>query len=242
MAKRSDLAPLDAIRLVLKSCTIKLEPLTHQINALPEESGLEYHFVSAENMKMFSPYHRLGQPYRNLKLVNFDRPAIALTFFIKHKYTIERSVKPEQGQEVLREYRDQLYKRLFIGQLATEQQELQHIDTLLRAMRQTPDKFQLCISNYHHYYRYWYCSFRYFEDMERTKTGTHNEHMLKYTHRVGEHGQEPIVNERLNIVFVDMNYITRPVPYDNKMIDRELETYSDRIVFGKGALYVRSIE
>ena len=124
---------------------------------------------------------------------------------------------------------------------AAQEKELQHIDTLLRSLRQSPDQFQFCISNYHHYYRYGYCSFRYFEDPEQTKTGTSNEHMLKYTQRVVERSQEPMVNERLNIIFIDTKYITRPVPYDNKLISPELETYPDRIAFGKGALYVKSI-
>ena len=52
---------------------------------------------------------------------------------------------------------------------------------------------------------------------------------------------EQLINERINVIFVDTAYITRPVAYDNKLIDRELETYSDRIVFGKGALYVKSV-
>ena len=36
MAKRPDLAPLDAIRLVLRTCTMELQPLIHQVNAMPE--------------------------------------------------------------------------------------------------------------------------------------------------------------------------------------------------------------
>ncbi|RAI72931.1 hypothetical protein HMF3257_39200 [Spirosoma telluris] len=228
------MAPLDAIRLLLQSCTMTLVPVTHQVNMLPKEDDLEYYFVPIEHMAMFLPYYRPGQPFKNMKLINFDRPAISLTFFPKHKYTIDRDVKPDQAQEVLLEHRDQLYKRSFMGQLSpTQEKELRHIDTLLRSLRQFPDKFKICISNYHHYYRYWYCSFRFFEDEERTKTGTSNEHMLKYTESSDRRTKEPVLNERLNIIFVDTKYITRPVSYDNKLIDQELETYPDRIVFGK---------
>ncbi|WP_461146129.1 hypothetical protein, partial [Salinifilum aidingensis] len=145
--------------------------------------------------------------------------------------------------DILKERRDNLYARSFLDELTPgQQQKLQNIDSLLRAIRQAPDQFQLCVSNYHHYYRYWYCSFRFFEDAEEIKTGTANEHMLKHTQRTDERSTEQLINERLNIIFIDTKYITRPVPYDNKLIDRELETYTDRINFGKAALYIRSIE
>ncbi|WP_460907685.1 hypothetical protein [Spirosoma areae] len=242
-AKLSDLLPLPAIRVLLKSCSTDLQPITHQVNALPQESDLEYYFVPAEQMELFRPYYRPGKPFKNLKLINFERPAISLTFYNKHKYKIDRGIKPELAHDILKERRDNLYARSFLDELTPgQQQKLQNIDSLLRAIRQAPDQFQLCVSNYHHYYRYWYCSFRFFEDAEEIKTGTANEHMLKHTQRTDERSTEQLINERLNIIFIDTKYITRPVPYDNKLIDRELETYTDRINFGKAALYIRSIE
>lgn len=241
-AKQSDLLPLPAIRVVLNSCTTKLQPITHQVSALPEESDLEYYFVPAEHMGLFRPYYRPGKPFKNLKLVNFGRPAISLTFYNKHKYKLDQGVEAESAQKILQKQRDLLYARSFLDQLTPGQQdELQNIDSLLRAIRQNPDQFQFCESNYHHYYRYWYCSFRYFEDAELVKTGTANEHMLKHTQRTSENSTEQLVSERLNIIFIDTKYIARPVPYDNKLIDRELEKYTDRINFGKAALYIRSV-
>lgn len=242
-AKLADLLPLPAIRQVLTTCQTTLEPLTHQVSALPVEPDLEYYFVSAEHMVLFSPYYRPGKPFKNLKLVNFNRPAISLSFYNKHKYHLDRGTSPASAQTILQEQRDNLYARSFLDQLTPGQQrQLQQMDTLLRAMRQAPDQFECCVSNYDHYYRYWYCSFRYFEDEEKTKTGTSNEHLLKHTQRTDERSRERLINERLNIIFVDPKYITRPVAYDNKLIDRELETYPDKIRFGKATLYIRSRE
>ena len=119
--------------------------------------------------------------------------------------------------------------------------ELQRIDTLLRTMRQNPDQFQFVVSNYHHFYQYWYCSFRHFEDRERTKTGTHNEHMLKHTASVDRRTGQVVRNERLNVIFIDPNYITRPVPYDNKLIEQELDTYTNKVKFGNATLYVKPV-
>ena len=115
-----------------------------------------------------------------------------------------------------------------------QQQEPRHTNELMRAIRRDPHAYQLSFSNYHHYYRYWYCSFRYFEDDAHTQNATENEHLLKHTRRT-----EGWVSERLNIIFIDPHYITRPVPHDNKLIDRELETYPDRIQHERTALYIR---
>jgi hypothetical protein len=238
-AKQSDLAPLPAIRLLVKHCKIELQPIVHQVSALPVESDLEYYFVPAEYMDLLRPYHRPGKPYKNFKFVNFERPAISLTFYNKHKYQIGRGVRAESALALLKEQRDNLYAKSFLDQLTPAQnQKLQEIDRLLRTIRQTPEKFEFCTSNYEHYYRYWYCSFRYFEDTELTKTGTANEHLLK--HKPAPNEQSTI--ERLNIIFIDPKFITRPVPYDNKLIDRELETYPTKITYGQSSLYIRSIE
>lgn len=238
-AKQSDLVPLPAIRLVLKHCKTDLQPIIHQVNALPIESDLEYYFVPAEFTELFRPYYRPGKPYKNFKLINFERPAISLTFYNKHKYQISRGIRMESALAILKEQRDQLYTKSFMDQLTLgQQQKLQEIDVLLRAIRQTPEKFEFCSSNYEHYYRYWYCSFRFFEDTEQTKTGTINEHLLK--HVPAPNDQSTI--ERLNVIFIDPKFITRPVPYDNKLIDRELETYPNRVSYGQSSLYIRSIE
>lgn len=242
MAKRPDLAPLDILRLVLRTTTMELQPLIHQVSALPKESDLEYYFVPIQHMDQFEPYYRPGAPFKNLKLINYDRPAISLTFFSKHKYTIDRDVAPTDAQAILLAQRDELMNRSFLGQLSPAlEAELRHLDTLLRSMRVHPDQFQFAISNYHHYYRYWYCSFRFFEDAEKIKTGSHNEHMLKHTESHDRRTGEPILSERLNIIFIDPRYITRPVAYDNKQIDLELDTYPNRVKFGKATLYVKSI-
>ena len=54
-AKQSDLLPLSAIRQLLKSCTTGVQPVTHQVSALPTESDLEYYFVPAEHMELSDP-------------------------------------------------------------------------------------------------------------------------------------------------------------------------------------------
>ncbi|MGM9508801.1 hypothetical protein ACS5NO_13785 [Larkinella sp. GY13] len=235
MAKRVNNAPIEAIRLALKDQAISLQPIVNQVSALPVDSQLEYYFVPAKYMEFYRPYYRPGQPYKNLKLVNFDLPAISLSFFSKHKYTIDRDAHPDLVMRHLREHRELLFNRSLVGQLSSNQQrELQETNDLLRQIRNDPDAYQFCFSNYHHYYMYWYCSYRFFEDDAKTKLASSMEHLLKHTQRVA--GQ---VHERLNIIFIDPYYITRPVPQDNKLIDRELETYPNQFKQGVTTLYVR---
>ncbi|GAA4461817.1 hypothetical protein GCM10023189_37750 [Nibrella saemangeumensis] len=231
-------APLPALRVLLKKLSIPLVPMTHQVNAIPNDSQLEFYFVPAEHMAMFKEYNRPGKPFKNFKLVNFERPAISLSFFVKHKYTLDRNVTPDRAMEYLREHRDALFEQSFLNPLNKDaQKELNEADRLLRLVRDQPEKFQFCFSNFHHYYRYWYCSYRYFEDEEQTLTASANEHLLKHSERV-----KGKINERANVIFVDPEYITRPVPYDNKMADRELATYGKRFTSGTVALYLREIE
>ena len=47
------------------------------------------------------------------------------------------------------------------------------------------------------------------------------------------------LSQRLNSIFIDPHYITRPVPYDNQLIDRELEHFPHRIEQERTALYLR---
>jgi len=98
-----------------------------------------------------------------------------------------------------------LYEKTFL-QLdnAQLQQKLKETDALIGQVRAKPDNFTFCFSNYHYYYLYY--SFPYFKDAEQTKTASDNEHLLKHTER-----KAVKVSERLNVIFVDMTYITRPV-------------------------------
>lgn len=233
---RTDEAPLDALRLVLRAHAVQLTPIDNQISALPTDAELEYYFIPAQYMREYAPYSRIDKPpYKNLKLVNYDRPAISLSFFSKHKYSIRRNVNQNDALLHLKAFRDELLNRSLVQQLTTRQLEkLQETDELFRAMRDNPDQYESCFSNYHHYYRYWYCSYRYFEDDTQTKADSSSEHLLKHTERIK--GQ---VHERLNIIFIDPHFITRPVPHDHKLIDRELANFPVQIRLGVTTLYLR---
>ena len=59
---------------------------------------------------------------------------------------------------------------------------------------------------------------------------------VKHTERIK--GQ---VHERLNIIFIDPHYISRPVPHDHKLVDRELDNYPIALRQGITTLYLRKI-
>lgn len=238
MAKlRDESAALPALRLVLRKQAVPLQPVVNQVSALPADAQLEYYFVPVQFMEQYRPYYRPGQPFKNLKLVNFGHPAISLSFYFKHKYKIERQPAPDQVLQHLTNYRAELLNRSLTEQISPVQKnELVKVDDLTRSFRKDADAFQACFSNYYHYYRYWYCSYRFFEDEEQTQVGSGTEHLLKHTERVV--GQ---VHERLNIIFIDRDSISRPVPRDDKLIDRELDTYPTEIRQGLTTLYLKRI-
>ncbi|GAB4019246.1 hypothetical protein [Spirosoma koreense] len=237
-AKRTDSAPLDALRIVLKQQAVSLTPVINQVSALPIDDALEYYFVPMEYMRQYQAYYRPGKPYKNLKLVNYEKPAISLSFFYKHKYSVQRTPTHEEVMLHLRNHRDELLNRSLMAQLSAAQNEqLQQTDQILRTLRDNPQAYKACFSNYHHYYRYWYCAYRYFEDATLTKAASGDEHLLKHTERIK--GQ---IHERLNIIFIDPYYITRPVPNDNKFVDRELDTFPIQLRQGITTLYLRKEE
>ncbi|GAB3716593.1 hypothetical protein GCM10027592_58000 [Spirosoma flavus] len=236
--KRSDEAPLHALRSALKTQAIFLTPGINQISNLPPtDPQLEYYFIPVQYMKQYQAYYRPGKPLKNLKLINYDKPAISLSFFFKHKYSIERAITHADIEQHIKNYRDELLNRSLMEQLSIAQiKELQQTDDLLRKIRQEPNVYQGCFSNYHHKYYYWYCTYRYFDDLATFKTSTSSEHLLKHTERVGHE-----VHERLNIIFIDPEYINESVPHDHKLIDRELKNYPIKLRLGITTLYLREV-
>lgn len=230
---------MGSCNLLVKSHSVQLSPLTNQISVLPNDAELEYYFVPMDFMKDYKAYHQADKaPFKNLKLVNFKKPATSLSFFSKHKYTVNRDNDPEAILLHLKNHREELLEYSLFKALDGEQEkQLRQIDELFRNYRANPEAYQTCFSNYHHYYRYWYCSYRYFEDSAETKAQSESIHLLKHTERIK--GQ---IHERLNIIFIDMSYITRPVPYDNKLVDRELDAYPVKIKQGTTTLYLRKTQ
>ena len=236
--KREDEAPLAALRTVLKTQAIQLAPGINQIsNPPPPDQQLEYYFIPMQFMTQYQAYNRPGKPLKNLKLVNYDKPAISLSFFYKHKYSIDRSVTHGDVVQHIKNYRDELLNRSLMEQLSVPSSKNYNKPMrLLRTIRQQPDAYQACFSNYHHKYYYWYCTYRYFDDLATLKTTTSSEHLLKHTERAGHQ-----VHERLNIIFIDPEYINEAVPHDHKLIDRELKNYPIHLQQGITTLYLRKV-
>lgn len=152
--------------MVLEQQAVQLTPMINQVSALPVDDTLEYYFIPMQHMSQYAPYYRPGKPFKNLKLLNYNQPAISLSFYYKHKYSIQRTPPHDEIILHLRNSRD--------------------------------------------------------------------EHLLKHTERIK--GQ---VHERLNVIFIDPYYITRPVPNDNKFVDRELDTFPIQLRQGITTLYLR---
>ena len=188
-------------------------------------------------MTVYKPYYRPGRPFKNLKLVNYNQPAISLSFWSKHKYSVSHNPTTEEVQLHLKNHRAELLDRSLTYKMTPEQEaDLKQTDELLRLVRDNQVAIESCFSNYHHFYKYWYCNYRYFEDATFTQTNSIKEHLLKRTERIP--GQ---VHERLNIIFVDMDHISQVIPQDNKQVDRTLATFPIQIRQGITTLYIRKV-
>lgn len=228
---------LDALRIHLRAMHVALTPGLHQISDPPVDEQLEYYLLPKDQMHEFKPLHTAAKAVKHVKMINYERPAISLSFYSKHKYSLKRDISPAEITAHLQSRRDELLNKSLLEQAGKGQlRELKETDELLRIVRSHPERFQACLSNYHHYYRYWYCTYRYFDDPQTMKTTTLSEHMLKHTERVADR-----VHQKLNIIFIDPEYIKEPVPYsnDNKLIDRELATFSHKIKCGITTLYLK---
>ena len=86
-----------------------------------------------------SPYYRLGKPFKNLKLLNCNQPAVSLSFYYKHKYSTQRTPAHDEVILHLRNSRDELLNRSLFKQLSVGQNEqLRLTDQSLRTLQDDP--------------------------------------------------------------------------------------------------------
>lgn len=66
------------------------------------EASEQQEFISASEMPLFAQLADFD--CRTIKLVNYGRPAIKLTYFTKHKYTVQKKVHPDQASAIVSDH------------------------------------------------------------------------------------------------------------------------------------------
>ena len=230
-------------QILYSSALVDLSDQEANITGSAEE---KQRFVSSDEMHRFMKIAYFD--CRTIKLINYNKPAISISYFQKHKYVLNKKPKTEEVAGLLESQIKKLNKKL--AEIETAIQNLKESELSFqpsfekRALELTEeikyhyrflnnlDTCDFAISNYSRYYIYSYINYKYYHQ-GGIESG--NSHLIKHTFdKEGE-----IAVERTNVIFVDIEAITKPVPYDNKKITDYLATFPDKINCGTFDLYIK---
>ena len=206
------------------------------------------HFINARHMDAFAAH--AGFDCRSIKLINFGKPAIRLSFYKKHAYWLLKGDKLTTGEKMGRvtDYVNQLIVKIEIttnklhklrgttlsdahGQLARMQQQIRNWQAILDNL----SSYEIVVSNYKRESFYTFVNFKY-----RLETGDlANLPINLLTTQRDRRGN--VTKEKHNIIFVDTEQIGREHPYQNKEIDQYLATFPLQSEFNRDHIYARHL-
>ncbi len=208
-------------------------------------TGIIY-FVDEKQQSLFAEYENFD--CRTIKLVNFGKAAVRLTFFKKHKYWVLKNADLTREEKTLRitNYINELIVKREIafdkidqlsgttlsdqkGQLGMMQQEIDSWQDILQNL----DNYDLAVSNYRRDYHYVTLNYKY-RSSEQEYTNA-QEHLLNPQ----RDNQGVITQQRYNIIFVDVREINREHPHQHKEIENFLNNFTLVTRTGKQQLYAR---
>ena len=214
------------------------------------KQGYRVHYLPAQVMNRFEPF--ADYTFEKVKLVNYDQPAVKLSFYDKHKYWLtkqaqighlERTSEINRYIALLINQQDKLSQcQLDLISAAGEQrirQQLVDLATELNQwilIRDNPEAYELVISTYYSEYRYWYVSWKFHTDEISFNNGTG--HLLSpIRNRSGQ-----ITDTKLNVIFIDTQAILLTHDHQHKQIANYLAGFPIRSHDLKGQLFARPIE
>ncbi|GAB4042747.1 hypothetical protein [Spirosoma jeollabukense] len=216
----------------------------------PEPDDCELRYISREHAPLFYPWEEFD--CRTIKLINLRKPACRLTFFRTHRYflkkaeKITRQTKLDTIQEVIQKLQQDLDKldtqTLFdvpTDQHRVVQDELNE----WKQIAQHPDRYDIALSNYHKDYIYNTLNYKYLveDPTDGYRMANETVHLLKnqYEKDRSKGRTQAVAQIRYNIVFIDLESIVQPDPYQNKVIHRYLEGFPIRTDMYLHHVYVR---
>ena len=214
---------------------LTLDPKIHQVNLIP--NGINIHFIDSKYQKNFEEY--ANGKNKQIKFINYGQAAINLTFYEKHKYKIEKDPVQEDVQEALLKRCDEVYEFTNQGYLFEDNQrnkmQNQAKEQLIKIQHTLNnfDKYEFAISNYYRNFIYWYVSFRY-----RLQDGSldfASQHLLNS--EKDRFGKTTL--PKINIIFIDTDYISVHTPYQNKKIEDYLKQFDTQLDLGLKDVFVK---
>jgi hypothetical protein len=225
----------DLQKLLRSLPKVTLDPNHHEVSPIPDVVKIS--FIDSKFMGLFEPFAELNA--RTLKLVNYNRAAINLTFFEKHKYKVNKEPEPEEIANQLEKKLEELKSgygqtELFADAYtqATKDQQRQQIVDIQEILNEFHE-YQFAVSNYFRKYTYWYVTWR-CENADGT-LGHGNDHLLK--DETDYDNNATILKQ--NVIFVDMNRIAEHTPYQSKKVEKFLNNFEKRIEVGTVDVFVK---
>lgn len=227
--------------------TPKIEPDREQwdIEGNWQDCG-DISFIDSRYMPSFALWRDFA--CKTIKLINYGKAAVRMSFFSKHKYWLKKphDLTNEERIDYLGEHISSLYASIhklqeFDNSTSpfTRAETSQRIDTMRqeidqwRLIQQQPANYDLSISTYQRGYAYLYINYKFV--LPNGDYDNEQEHLLHHTRdRLGN-----VTKQKQNIVFVDIAEINRVHPQQNKEIENYLKKFSIKSSFGPKWLYAR---
>lgn len=203
-------------------------------------------FVDSQYMSSFALWRDFA--CKTIKLINYGKPAVRMSFFSKHKYWLKKphDLTSEERIDYLNEYISSLYASIRkLQELDNSASPLTRVETSqqINTMRQEieqwqliqqqPANYDLSVSTYQRGYAYLYINYKFM--LPNGDYDNKQEHLLHHTRdRIGN-----VTKRKQNIVFVDIGEINRVHPQQNKEIENYLKKFSIKSSFGPKWLYAR---
>jgi hypothetical protein len=233
-ARKPKLADLQKLLRSLPKVT--LDPNHHEVSPIPD--AVKVWFIDSKFMALFEPFAELNA--RTLKLVNYEKAAINLTFFEKHKYKVNKEPEPEEIAMQLEKKLEELKGDYGQTELFADAYTQKHKDEQRRQIVEIQEilnsfhEYQFAVSNYFRNYTYWYVTWRW-ENPDGT-LGHGNDHLLK--DETDYDNNATILKQ--NVVFVDMQRISEHTPYQSKKVEKFLNGFEKRIEVGTVDVFVKT--
>lgn len=214
---------------------LTLDPKLHQVNLIPR--GINIHFIDVKYQDRFQEFGSTKN--KQVKLINFGQAAINLTFYEKHKYKIEKDPAPEEVLEALYKRCDDLNEFITQGYLFEDDQRNERQNQAKEQLTKIQntianfDNYEFAISNYYRNFIYWYVSFRY--RLEDGSLDFASQHLLNS--EKDRFGKTTL--PKINIIFIDTDFISVHTPYQNKKIEEYLKQFETQLDLGLKDVFVK---
>jgi hypothetical protein len=203
-------------------------------------------FVESRYMAQFALWRDFG--CKTIKLINYGRAAVKMSFYSKHKYWLKKpqDMTDDERDDYITEHVNTLLQ--VVMQLRTkidQQPPLAQAETRSRIealsgeldawqlIRSRSQAYELAVSTYQRGYAYLYVSYKFLLPTGEYENAS--EHLLHHTRdRIGN-----ITQTKQNVLFVDMNEINRVHPQQNKEIEAYLGRFAHKSASGAVRLYAR---